>query len=98
MHLVIEQSIIVLHTPIQKLIIEDTYNYLFSFSTFRVVKRNFKELKPLGVLDPLFLPLFTLLCPEKELPELYPQIPLYLSAAFTSLLLRDPTFSDSKVN
>lgn len=61
------------------------------------MKRHFKELKPLGALDPLFLPLFTLLCPEKELPELFLQIPLHLSAAFTLLLLRDATFSDSEV-
>ena len=70
---------------------------IVSFPPVRIVKKNFKELKPLGALDPLFLPLFTLLCPEKELPELFLQIPLYLSAAFTLLLLHDATFSDSEV-
>ena len=70
---------------------------IISLRPVRVVKKNFKELKPLGALDPLFLPLFTLLCPEKELPDLFQQIPLYLSAAFTLLLLRDATFTDSEV-
>lgn len=72
-------------------------NINFSLPPYSVVKRNFKELRPLGTLDPLFLPLFTLICPEKELPELFLHIPLYLSAAFTLLLLRDATFSDSEV-
>ena len=55
----------------------------------RVVKKHFRELKPLCVLDPLFLPLFILVCPEKELPELILQIPLYISAAFALQILRN---------
>ena len=64
---------------------------------FRVVKKLFKDLKPLGVLDPLFLPLFVLLCPEKELPELFLEIPLYLSGAFMLLIIRDRNITELEV-
>lgn len=64
---------------------------------FRVVKKLFKDLKPLGVLDPLFLPLFVLLCPEKELPELFLETPLYLSGAFMLLVIRDRNITELEV-
>ena len=61
------------------------------------MKKHFKEFKPLGVLDPLFLPLFVLLCPEKELPELFLEIPLYLSSSFTLWIVRQSTILESEV-
>lgn len=62
----------------------------------RVVKKHFEQLRPLGMWDPLFLPLFVLLCPENELPNLIFEIPVYLSASFMVWILKEMR-TDSEV-
>lgn len=73
-------------------------NWIIDYTFCSVVRNHFKQLQPLSEWDPLFLPLFILLCPEKELSELICEIPVYLSASFTVWIFKDiKTESDVRI-
>ena len=66
------------------------------FFMVRVVEKYFDDLKPLTVVDPLFLPMFVAACPLPELPLLFHQVPPYVSVSRTSVLIGDTIGSLTK--
>jgi hypothetical protein len=55
----------------------------------RIVEGLFDDLKPLAILDPLFLSTFVFVCPKPELPLLFLQISSCFSVAWLARLVKD---------
>ena len=55
--------------------------WMYVCIVFSFIKENFDMLEHLTIVDPLLLPLLVGSCPMKDLLEVLPLIPAYLSAA-----------------